>query len=280
MKTTKLLFACVALTCGLLGCNDGKEAGTRWQAEKDSLINVTQQKQQVLDDLSLTLVEVSESLDSIAAGEDMLRKASESKALTKKDILGKLSAFRELLEKNKERMKQLETSLAGRDNELAKMGRLVKQLNAELAAKERRIAELEEQLSTANADIAMLRTQLGSASTAMDELKAEKTNIENRSYTAYYVAGTAKELKEAGIISGGFLKKKKVNFDSLDPTLFERIDIRSTTQLTIQARKVKVLSGVPSDSYTIARDGDVCVLTITDVERFWSTTRYLVLQLS
>lgn len=85
---------------------------------------------------------------------------------------------------------------------------------------------------------------------------------------------------EAGIISGGFLKKKKVNFDSLDPTLFERIDIRSTTQLTIQARKVKVLSGVSSDSYTIARDGDVCVLTITDVERFWSTTRYLILQLS
>lgn len=280
MKTIKGLFACALLACTFLCCNGNKEAEARWQAEKDSLMSVNQNTQQILDDLSMTMSEVSDALDSIAAGEDMLREASESKMLTKKDMLNRLTTFRELLEKNKERMKQLESNLAGRDKELAKMGRLVKFLNAELAAKERRIDELEQQLNTANADIAMLQAQLGSANSAMDELKEEKTSIERSNYTAYYVAGTAKELKEAGIISGGFLKKKKVNFDNLDPTLFERIDVRTTTQLTIEAKKVKVLSGAPSDSYTITRDGDFCVLTILDVERFWSVTRFLVLQLS
>lgn len=280
MKVTKGLIVCAALACAMLSCNDGKEAEARWQAEKDSLINVNQNKQQLLDDLSLTLTEVAESLDSIAAGEDILREVREGKSLTKNEMLNKLASFRQLLEKNKERMKQLEASLAGRDNELAKMGRLVKYLNAELAAKERRISELEEQLNTANADIAMLQAQLGSINTVMDELKEEKTNIEMSSNTAYYVAGTAKELKDAGIISGGFLKKTKVNFESLDRTLFETIDIRTTKQFTIEARKVKVLSGAPSDSYTITRDGNLCVLTILDVERFWGVSRYLVLQLS
>ena len=279
MKTAKVLLACAAVLCTFLGCNDSKKAEVRWQAEKDSLISVSQDKQQMLDDLSLTLTEVAASLDSIAAGEDILRQASESKVLTKKEMLDKLSIFRELLEKNKERMSQLENRLVGKDKELAKMGRLVKHLNAELAAKERRIAELEEELNNANANIAMLQAQLGNFSTAMNELEEEKANIETTSNTAYYVAGTSKELKDAGIISGGFLKKKKVNFENIDRSLFESIDIRTTTQLTIEAKRVKVLSGAPSDSYTITKNGNLCVFTILDVERFWSVSRFLVLQL-
>lgn len=284
--TQKNLMAIFLFTISaMLGCNGGQEA--RWQSERDSMMLANHEQKQVLDGMSQTLTEVSACLDSIAEGENMLRKMGEGPTVNKKELLERLVAFKQLLAQNKERMAQLEAELSGQDQKLEKLGRLVKHLNAELAAKEQRIAELEQMLNSANADNVALREQLNSTMSAMGELQAE--NEQQRStiqaneaahYTAYYCAGTARELKEAGITSGGFLKKKKINYDTLDRSLFEKIDIRTTTQLTIQTRSIKVLSGAPADSYTITRNGDNCLLTIEDIDRFWSASRYLVLQIN
>lgn len=282
MKAIKILMS-AAVATALTSCGGGSESN--WQQERDSLMEVNEQQQQVLDDLTSSLVEVSASLDSIAQGEGMLRQSNESPMITKEQMMQNLEAFKATLQANKERMAQLQKQLATRSDQLGQLSKLVDHLNAEIAAKEARIAELEEQLAQANADMDLLRLDINSLSKTVSSLQDE--NAEQRqtmeaqtaeANKAYYVIGTSRDLKEKGLLAGGLLKKKKVNYESLNQALFTKIDIRNTTQFNIPSKKAKVLTDAPSDSYSITQNGNSCTLRITNVPRFWSISRYLIIQ--
>ena len=281
-KLSFMLIAAIAATmASCIGGNEGK-----WQNEKDSVMNVNEQQRQVLDDLTSSLIEVSASIDSIAAGEGMLRDASEGPVLTKEQMLENLAAFKATLEENKSKLAELEKKLAGREDELAKLGKLVKYLNGELEAKQQRIAQLEEELQSANANIDRMRGEMNNLNTAIgslqDENEQQRRAIESQDAAlneGYYIMGTSRELKEKGLTSGGnIFKKKKVEFDNIDKSLFVKVDIRNVTQINIPSKKAKVLTNAPTDSYTISRNGNSSVLQIRDVARFWSLSRYLIIQ--
>ena len=94
----------------------------------------------------------------------------------------------------------------------------------------------------------------------------------------YYAIGTAKDLKDVGLLSSGF-HKKKVNYENFNQDIFQKVNIRNTTQLIIPSKIIKILTTIPSESYTLSRDGNSTVLTINDVDRFWSLSKYLVIQI-
>ena len=283
MKTIKF-FIFAAIVAMMAACNEGSEG--KWLSEKDSIMNVNEQQRQVLDDLTSSLVEVSACLDSIAVSEGLLQSSDEGPVLTKKQMLENLQTFKATLAENKAKLDELEKKISGKDSELAKLGKVIKYLNGELAAKEARIAQLEEDLNSANANISTLRTQMSSMSSTIGALQEENDaqrealNAQSESLNeGYYAIGTAKDLKDAGLLSSGFLKKKKVNYENFNQGIFQKVNIRNTTQLIIPSKKVKILTNVPSDTYSLARDGNSTVLTITDVDRFWSLSKYLVIQI-
>ena len=91
--------------------------------------------------------------------------------------------------------------------------------------------------------------------------------------------GPKSELKKLGLLSGGsLLKKSKVDYDNMDKKLFQRIDIRKTQRIEIPFKKAKILTAVPSDSYSMEQRDDYNYLIITNVERFWSVSNYLIIQ--
>lgn len=282
----KKILIIVALATAFTACGGGGGNGN-WQEERDSILNVNEQQRQVLDDLTSSLIEVSASLDSIAVGEGMLRDANEGPVLTKQQMLENIAAFKETLAQNKARLAELEQSLAGRNEQLTKLSNVVKYLNGELEAKEARIAQLEEELKSANADIGRMRDEMVGMSTTIGSLQEENEQqrqaIESQDASlneGYYIMGTSRELKNKGLTSGGNLfKKKRVEFDNIDKSLFVKIDIRNTTQLNIPSKKAKILTGAPADSYTITHNGDSSVLQISNPTRFWSVSRYLIIEI-
>ena len=283
MKTIKF-FILAAVVAMMAACNESTEG--KWISEKDSIMNVNEQQRQVLDDLTSSLVEVSACLDSIAVSEGLLQGSDEGPVLTKKQMLENLQTFKATLAENKAKLDELEKKISSKDSQLAKLGKVVKYLNGELAAKEARIEQLEKELNSANANITTLRTQMSSMSSTIGALQEENDaqrevlNAQSESLNeGYYAIGTGKELKEAGLVSGGGLKKKKVNYDNFNQGIFQKVNIRNTTQLIIPSKKVKILTNVPSDTYTLSRDGNSTVLTINDVDRFWSLSKYLVIQI-
>lgn len=283
MRKIMIVVCAVALTA-LTACNRGE--GGRWQEERDSVMNVNEQQRQVLDDLTATLVEVASSLDSIAVAEGMLRESNEAPVLTKQQMLSNLAAFKETLAANKERMAELERLLATRSDELAKLGNIVKHLNEEIAAKEARISQLEEELQNANADIQRMRNEMSDMSSTIgsqqDEISAQREAMQNQDaalHTAYYVIGSKSELKDKGLVTGGnIFKKKKVNYGSIDENLFVKIDTRETTQFNIPSKKVTILTEMPEDAYTLRTTGNRSVLTITNANRFWGVSNFLIIQ--
>lgn len=283
MKKLNLMIG-VAVAATLVACGGGNEG--KWQEEKDSVMNINEQQRQVLDDLTASLIEVSASIDSIAVGEGMLHNESEGPVLTKEQMLDNLAAFKATLAENKQRLAQLEQRLAGREDELAKLGKVVKYLNGELDAKQARIEKLEEELQNANAnmdhmrdEIAIMNTQIGSL---QEENAQQRQTMEQQDaslHEAYYVIGSSRELKSKGLTTGGNLfKKKKVEYANLDKSQFVSIDMRNTTQISIPSKKAKVLTGAPVDSYSISQNGNGCILQITNPTRFWSVSRYLIIQ--
>lgn len=273
-----------AVATVLTSCGAGSESN--WQNERDSIMEVNEQQQQVLDDLTSTLVEVSASLDSIAQGEGLLRRSNEGPMITKAQMQENLATFKATLKENKEKIAKLQKQLAARNDQLGQLSKLVEHLNAEIAAKEARIIELEDELAQANADIDLLRLDINSLSKTVSSLQDENAEQRqametqtNEANKAYYVIGTSRDLKEKGVLTGGnLLKKKKVNYEALNQSLFTKIDIRTTTQFNIPSKKAKVLTDAPSDSYTITKNGNSCTLHITNVNRFWSVSRYLIIE--
>lgn len=268
----------------MAACNNSTEG--QWLSEKDSIMNVNEQQRQVLDELTTSLVEVSACLDSIAVSEGLLQSSEEGPVLTKKQMLENLATFKATLAENKAKLNDLEKKISSKDSQLAKLGKVVKYLNGELAAKEARIAELEKELTSANANISTLRNQMSSMSSTIGALQeendAQREALVTQSVslnTGYYAIGTSKDLKAAGLISGGGLKKKKVNYENFDQSLFVKVNTRNTTQMLIPSKKVKILTSVPSDSYALTVDGNSTVLQILDVDRFWSVSKYLVIQI-
>ena len=97
-----------AVATVLTSCGAGSESN--WQNERDSIMEVNEQQQQVLDDLTSTLVEVSASLDSIAQGEGLLRRSNEGPMITKAQMQENLATFKATLKENKEKIAITQTS--------------------------------------------------------------------------------------------------------------------------------------------------------------------------
>lgn len=151
---------------------------------------------------------------------------------------------------------------------------MIATLEAQLNEKDAQIGELTNKIEQLNIELSNLTVNYESLEQE-NEVKTEKLNA------AYYVLGTNKELKEKGIVTkeGGFIGigkttglKKDFNRD-----YFTKIDASQTTVIPIGAKKIKILSSHPSNSYKLVGEKPVEKLEITNTEDFWSASKYLVI---
>ena len=86
--------------------------------------------------------------------------------------------------------------------------------------------------------------------------------------------GTKKELKDQRIIDEG-----KVLQGNFNKNYFTKIDIRVDKVIKLYSKSARLLTLHPASSYTLTRDANKeYVLTITNPQIFWSTSKYLVVQ--
>ena len=162
-------------------------------------------------------------------------------------------------------------------------------MQSQLEEKNQLITQLQEELEQKNFNIAELKTNVQTLSNRVDELVVEAeeatTNLEvtktelAQATIGYVIMGTKKELSSAGVLKGGFLKKKKVDNENLDVSKFRSVDTRSVSTLDIPGRDAKIMSAQPSSSYSII-ENDVtktCQLKIVNSSQFWEASRYLVI---
>ena len=235
---------------------------------------------------------VAFSLDSINGQESSLYMGKDGKPLTNKEqIRDNIQRFKYNLEEQQKRIAELEKQLDEAKNDKAtiqKLRGMIKSLQSQLEEKNKQIEELQAELEQKNFDIANLQTHVESLSGRITELttQAEETaasletaeNELNEMSVAYVIMGTKSELTAAGVLKGGFLKKKKVNNDNLDTSNFRTIDTRNVSQFYIPGHDAKLLSSQPSSSYTITDNGNSSQLIIQNPSQFWGASHYVIIQ--
>lgn len=283
MKNLKFLVVALFLSLAALNitsCGSGeKEANPladSLSAVNDGLNGQLTEKEQALQDFVSTFNEIQSNLNEIKEKEKIVTASSKGGDVKSKEdqIKEDIQAIYDLMGKNKNRINSLTKKLKASKSQIKGLEEMIASLEAQLEAKDAEISELKGVIEALNIELSNINTNYQEIEQEV-EVKTEKLN------TAFYAIGTAKELKEKGVTTkeGGFIgigKSTKVK-DDFNKDYFTKIDVSQVSNITIGAKKAKVLSSHPSSSYKLIGEKTVEKLEILNAEDFWSNSKYLVI---
>lgn len=285
-----MLATCFVAVLIFVACNKGTDKVSPEQIKIDSLTTVIKKQQSHITDMEGFITSLSQTMDSINIQErelvgegDLEKRGKKSKAM----IINDLRRFKETLLRQKQQIANLEKQLAAKDDEMsAKMLQIVSFYKKELEAKDQTIASLQQNIETNKRDIKNLQASVDhlfqsnkEKDATIKEQEGIMTNQTTMINVCYVRIGTKSDLKKAGIITGGFLKKKKLDVSKMSPDLFTKMDMRKCNDLFINSSDPKILTQMPASSYEIVKAERGSYLHITNPSLFWSVSKYLVVQL-
>ena len=256
----KVLIATTICTAMLASCGQNSAEYKKLKAENDSLRIENTKSNAEMDEILGTLNDVEADIQSIRDAENYLNIQQQKGDLNKSNreqIKENMQLISETLKKNKQQISELEEKLKKSGIQSSALRKTISRLSSELDQKANMIVTLQEDLAKKNVRIQEL-----------DEM------------VAYYCFGTAKELKDQKILSGGGLfAKSKVLQSGFNKDYFISIDTREVKEIPLFAGKAKLKSNHPEGSYEFVKDEDGnMTLKITDEKAFWSLGKYLVIE--
>lgn len=294
MDTTKLgkLGVFAASIVLLAACGDEKKVASTDDTSVDQLVQTRDSLQQVIanqDSLLSLINELGDGMEQIKMLENILSSENlQSETPDRRDkIRNDMADIQRTLNERRQRLAELEARLNKSNANNAHLRQAITSLKSQIAAQVTTIESLRKDLASANIYIDQLTQNVDSLNTTVANTIEEKNVVEqkneeltNQLNTCYYVIGSKSELKAHDIIETGFLKKTKIMPEDFQRNYFTTADQRSLTSLPLHSKKAKVLTSQPSDSYQIVNDANgMKVLNITNPEKFWSTYKYLVIQI-
>jgi chromosome segregation ATPase len=277
----KLLFFAVAVLT-LAACTGNKVSDAPGATMSDSLQRIVEQKENEINDIMGTLNDINEGLREISEAEGRVTLARSGEGANQKQkiqedikfIQERMNQNRELLDKLRKQLRestfkgdQLKRTVENLTKQLEQKDIELQNLREELDKKDIHITELDETISNLNTDVTNLKTE-------SEQKSATISNQDQQLNTAWFVFGTKKELKEQGILDGG-----RVLQGNFNKSYFTKIDIRVQKEIKLYSKKAEMKTSHPSSSYVLQKDAKgQYVLRITDPQTFWSTSKYLVIE--
>lgn len=280
-----LLFAFVGAM--LSGCNQtlGGGSGSNSSELEDSLASLRSENERLrseTDELLSTFNEIEEGFRDIseAQGRMTIDRRGEG-ANARQRIQENMQFIQETMAQNNELIERLRARLRQNSANAELLQRTIDNLTAQMEQKNSEIESLRNELQRSNIHIAELNEQV---TNLHDDISDQQTVIQQQDVTisqqdrqlnrAWYAIGTKRELKDNNILKNG-----RVLQNGFDASYFTEIDIRQVSQLNLNSRSAEVLTSHPAGSYSLERgDNRMYVLRILDYEQFWSTSKYLVVQ--
>lgn len=278
----KILFVAACLMA-LTACkNEKTESNLSQVSQSDSLQKIIAQKDNEINDMMGIFNDIEEGFRQINEAENKVSLAKDGEGADRSQrireniqfIQQRLSENRALIEKLRQQLRessvngeQMKRTLDNLVKQLEEKDAQLKDLRAQLEAKDIHIEELDMTINSLNEDVTNLKGE--------SEQKTKTINVQDKQLnTAWFVFGTKKELKEQNILVNG-----KVLQSNFNKNYFTKIDIRVDKEIKLYSKSAKILTTHPSSSYSLTTDAnDQYVLRITNPQLFWSTSKYLVIQ--
>lgn len=288
----KFMTLAVIATALLSSCNGGKLRDA--EAQNEQLKGDLRETLATQDSLLILVNDISDGMSQIKDLEKIIATpgALGESASRKEQIKNDMIAIQQALQERRQRLEELEKKLAATSGESSTLKRTISNLKAQIAEQQTEIGTLTNQLASANIKIEELTSTVNTLTTVKDSLntdlseeRAQKEAAEqaaiaaaNELNTVYYAIGTGKELKERKILESGFLRKTKVMKGNFDMSYFTSADRRTLTEIPTHSKKAKIKTSQPADSYSIVEQGGQKVIKITNPDKFWQLSNFLVVE--
>lgn len=282
----------LVIMLSVFSCKNEKVDMGSYMQERDSIMQENKAKTQQLDELNGVLATIATGLDSIAIQENILftNKGRDGVMLNRQQIAANLKGMADILARQRAKIKTLQDSLAHKKSSegVERLQKVVEFLNQQLAEKDQVIQSLRADLNSSKKDITQLRASLSDMRTKANNAE-QKTKVLTKALSkqdevineCYVKIGTKKQLSAVGLLKGGFLQRKKVNYEDVDKSKFNAVDIRKFREIPLRSSNPKILTPQPSNrSFHFEESGDGnCTLVITNPTLFWSVSNFLIIQL-
>ena len=266
---------------------------------EDKIVALQQENQLLLDSSTETEEALAEFVESFTSIEQNLAEIRERElnidlsngdATLSEDVhqrvANDIAVINDLMIENKKTIEELTAKISKvsrKNSSLRKALESAKQeLVAQLEERDVQIANLKDELTAMDFTVKELNGQidtLNMTNNTQEQMISEQTT---QLHTAFYTTGSSKQLVADNILikDGGFLglgKSEKLKED-FSPSNFNKIDITATTTIPISGTKAELVTNHPSDSYVLEGDTgeDLERLVILDPDRFWNSSKYLV----
>jgi len=286
MKKLAFLAVCAL---AVTSCTDGvKQAQLAAEMQRDSLNQIIAQKENEITDMMTTFSDIEEGFREITEAQSRVTLAKQGEGTSSAQrIRENMQFIQSTMKQNKELINKLKQQVREGSIKSEELKKLVENLTQQMEEKERQLQSLREELDKKDIHIAELDEQVADLSANVENLTEETTqktqtiNQQDKQLnTAWFVFGTKDELKKQNILSkDGLFKKTKLLEKDFNKEYFTKIDIRIDKEIKLYSKSAVILTSHPSSSYTLQPDANKqYVLRITDPQLFWSTSKYLVIQ--
>lgn len=275
------VFAFAALL--FAACGDSqRDRLTAQTSENDSLSRANAQLEEQIDELLGTLNDIEDGFRSIneAQGRVVMERSGEG-ADQRERLAQDMLFIRETMQQNSTLIDQLQEKLRQSGLKSKQLARTIENLTAQMAEKTAEIEQLRQELESRNIHIAELDEQIARMGEDMSRMQDTNAQLDQtvsqqdqQLNTAWYAIGSKRELKDHHILDDG-----RVLQAGFDANFFTQVDIRQLQTLNTNSKKAEILTSHPQDSYTLEKnENKLYELHIIDAARFWSTSKYLVIQ--
>ena len=232
---------------------------------------------EVIDKIENCLKEIRESEKALKVD---LSGLEEKEASVQERVLNEVESIKNNILESRNRLVKLESQLKESGRRNASLQKMVSRLEEELKEKTESLMMLQQELEKKNLEMAGMADSISELKGSLAELGKEsesrRAELEKLENTVWYCVGSASELRESGILTRS---PKRVLVSDFSRDVLVETDLRNLKSLDINSRRAKILTQHPLDSYTLERnENKMMVLTILDAEKFWSISKYLVVQ--
>lgn len=265
----------------ITSCENGKKVDVEaLQRENDSLMLVNAQTQADYDEVIQLINEIQIGFAEIKSAENYIivnkNNADDIDKSVREKIADDMTLISNTLKENRAKIDKLQAQLRENKNLSAQLKETINTLNQSIEEKTQMIADLQAELAKRDIRIA----ELDNAVTTLTAMNNTQTDViaqqEDQLNTVYYAFGTSKELRDQRIIESRGRNLLKGDYNK---NYFTKADIRNLNKISLGAKKARLLTTHPDGSYSLDADANkTLTLNIIKPEDFWSSSRYLVIE--
>jgi len=279
----KKWMLCLFVPMVLTSCNYKTNAYKALEQEKDSLLLQEQKKTAQLNQVMAVVNMIEDNFDQIKEAENYVTFQTNQEQITGDSmsrIVEDLDLIKTTLSDNRKQIAGLKKQLAKSKTASKDLKGLIDRLNAKIEEHTRVITQLREQLALKDVRIKELDQLVLELNTNVEDLQTnvsqkdqQLSSQENQLNKVWYVFGTRKELKTQEIFTRNGLLEEGFN-----KSYFLEADLRTLTEISLYSKKAKLLTNHPASSYVLEKVNEYLVLKITNSNKFWEISRYLVIE--